>query len=59
MNLDKIKEELVSDAFDTCINDSSYLISILQTYFNTFSEEDLCKMYADAFDTGDDYEEGN
>lgn len=57
MNLDTIKNELVSDAFDACINDSSYLISILQKYFNTFSEEALRKMHSDAFDTGTEYVE--
>lgn len=57
MNLDKIKEELVDDAFDTCINDSSYLISILQSYFKTFSEEDLRKMHKDAFETTGDFDE--
>lgn len=57
MNLDIIKDDLVSDAFDTCINDSRYLVSILQAYFNTFSEEDLRKMHSDAFDTRDEYED--
>ena len=51
MDIDTIKNDLVSDAFDTCINDSSYLIAILQTYFGTFSNEELRKMHDDAFDT--------
>lgn len=53
MDIDTIKNDLVSDAFDTCINDTGYLISLLQTYFGTFSNEELRKMHDDAFDTGE------
>ena len=56
MDIDTIKNDLVSDAFDTCINDSSYLIAVLQTYFGTFSNEELRKMHDDAFNTGEAYD---
>jgi hypothetical protein len=50
LDLDAIKTDLIDDAFDTCINDSSYLLYILEQYFGQFNEQDLRKMHSDAFE---------
>lgn len=50
---EQLIDDLVDDAFDTCLNDSSYMLSILQSYFKGMTEEQLQKMHSDAFENQD------
>lgn len=49
-NIHTLKQELIHDALDTCLNDSAYLVSILKCYFDSQSEEDILRMHQDAFE---------
>ena len=43
------REDVLNDMLDTCLNDSNYLKSLLQELLNGKSEEEINKMYDDAF----------
>lgn len=38
---------IIDDAFDTCLTDSGYLMSILQDYFSDMDEEMIRKNYSE------------
>ena len=51
LSIEEMRDAIVEDAFDTCLNDSGYLKYILQDYFSDISEEMIRKNYADMRDT--------
>lgn len=38
-SLEQMRDAIIEDAFDTCLNDSGYLKSILQDYFSDMDEK--------------------
>jgi len=46
-SLEVMCEMIIDDAFDTCLNDSGYLKSILRDYFSDMDEEMIRKKYSD------------
>lgn len=51
--IETITDELVDDAVDTCMQDSGYLRSILQCYFEAMSDEERRKAHSEAFGEGE------
>lgn len=49
MNIEQMREELVDDALDTCLNDTGYLKSILQSHYNSFGDHIIEQLYNEAF----------
>lgn len=49
-DIQALKQDLIDDAFDTCLNDSGYLASILKSYFDTYPDERIKEMHKDAFE---------
>ena len=49
-NIQTLKQDLIDDAFETCLNDSGYLVSILKSYFNTYPDERIKELHKDAFE---------
>ena len=49
MKYEQMVDEVVEDAFDTCLNDSAYMKSLLREYFNTMSLDEIKKLHNDAF----------
>jgi hypothetical protein len=49
VNIDVLRDELVEDCLDTCLNDTGYLKSIIQDNFRTYSDDDIIKLHHDAF----------
>jgi hypothetical protein len=47
--IEKMKEDIVSDWFDTCMQDRDFLNGILQQYVETYSDEDIRRSHRDAF----------
>lgn len=46
-NLETMRVAIIEDAYDSCMNDSGYLRSILTDYFSDMSEEMIRKNYID------------
>ncbi len=49
-NIQTLKQDLIVDALESCLNDSAYLASILKSYFDTYSEERIKELHKDAFE---------
>lgn len=45
-----LKQELIHDAFESCLNDSTYLASILKSYFDSYPDERIKEMHKDVFE---------
>jgi uncharacterized membrane protein YheB (UPF0754 family) len=57
MNIEQLRDEVINDALDTCIEDHGYLKSILQSYFANESDERIIQLHNEAFAYGDRYHE--
>lgn len=49
MNIESMKDELIEDCLDTCLSDTSYLKSIIQSYYNSYSDDNIVQIHNDAF----------
>lgn len=49
-DIQTLKQDLIDDAYDACLNDSGYLASILKSYFDTYPDERIKEMHKDAFE---------
>lgn len=49
MNIENMKDELVDDCLDTCLSDTGYLKSIIQSYYNSYSDDNIVQLHNDAF----------
>ena len=49
MNIENMKDELVEDCLDTCLSDTGYLKSIIQSYYNSYSDDNIVQIHNDAF----------
>ena len=51
---DTIQDELIDDVVDACMQDEGYLRSIIRSYFETFTEDELREMHAAVFGAAED-----
>jgi len=49
VDMDDMREMVVDDVFDSCLNDSKYMYSVLTAYYATMSEETIKQLYKEAF----------
>jgi len=49
MNIDVLRDGLVNDCLDTCLNDEGYLKSIIQSYYSNNTDDEIIKLHNDAF----------
>jgi hypothetical protein len=47
--IDDKRNMVVDDVFDSCLNDSNYMYSVLKRYYATMSEETIAQLYKEAF----------
>ncbi len=49
MNIDVLRDELVNDCLDTCLSDTDYLKSIIQSHYSNNTDDEIVKLHNDAF----------
>jgi|694.fasta_scaffold71661_8 hypothetical protein len=48
--IEQKRDAVINDTFDTCLNDSGYLLSVIQDLYRDKSDEEIERAYNDAFD---------
>jgi DUF1680 family protein len=54
-DIERLLDEVIDDAVDTCMNDSGYLRSLLREHFSNMTHDEIRKLHNDAFDYDEDY----
>jgi hypothetical protein len=49
MNIDTMRDELIDDCLDTCLNDVGYLRSVIQDKYNSFGDIIIEQLYQQTF----------
>lgn len=49
MDIEQKRAEVTVDTFDTCLSDSKYLFSLLQSYYSIMSDEEIEQLFEEAF----------
>lgn len=49
MDIEQKRIQVIEDAFNSCLSDSKYLFSLLQSYYSIMSDEEIEQLAEDAF----------